>query len=205
MSIGDRIKNRRKEIGMSAETLGEKIGKAKTTIYRYESGDIMKVPSTILESIAQALNVTPAYLMGWDDAKLHKGILPVVHTKIRLLGSVACGEPIFADEEFDSYVEAGSDIKADFCVRASGDSMIGARINDGDIVFVREQSMVNNGEIAVVIINDTVTLKRVYYYKNANKLVLQSENPKYEPFVYVGEELNEIKILGKAVAFQSNL
>lgn len=205
MSIGDRIKNRRKEIGMSAETLGEKIGKAKTTIYRYESGDIMKVPSTILESIAQALNVTPAYLMGWDDSKLHKGILPVVHTKIRLLGSVACGEPIFADEEFDSYVEAGSDIKADFCVRASGDSMIGARINDGDIVFVREQSMVNNGEIAVVIINDTVTLKRVYYYKNANKLVLQSENPKYEPFVYVGEELNEIKILGKAVAFQSNL
>ena len=83
--------------------------------------------------------------------------------------------------------------------------MIGARILDGDIVFCRQQDMVENGEIAVVLINDEATLKRVYYYPEKKKLVLQAENPKYEPFVYVGEELDEIRILGKAIAFQSDV
>lgn len=83
--------------------------------------------------------------------------------------------------------------------------MIGARIKDGDIVFCVEQSMVDNGEIAAVIIGDEATLKRVYYYPEKGKLVLQAENPKYEPFVYVGEELNQIRIIGKAVAFQSDI
>jgi repressor LexA len=81
--------------------------------------------------------------------------------------------------------------------------MIGARINDGDIVFIRKQSLVNNGEIAAVIIDDQATLKRVYLENN--KLVLMAENPKYAPLIYVGEELNSIRILGKAVAFQSDV
>lgn len=88
---------------------------------------------------------------------------------------------------------------------ARGDSMVGARIKDGDIVFIRQQEMVNNGEIAAVIINDEVTLKRWYFYPNKQKLVLSPENPAYEPFVYVGEELNEIRCLGRAIAFMSNL
>ena len=100
---------------------------------------------------------------------------------------------------------AGTDINADFCLKAKGDSMIGARILDGDIVFIKEAPMVNNGEIAGVIIGDQATLKRVYYYPEKGKLILQAENPKYEPLVYIGEELNEIRILGKAVAFQSDI
>lgn len=83
--------------------------------------------------------------------------------------------------------------------------MTGARIMDGDIVFCRQQDMVNNGEIAVVLIADEATLKRVYYYPDKKKLVLQAENPKYEPFVYIAEELDQIRILGKAVAFQSDI
>ena len=83
--------------------------------------------------------------------------------------------------------------------------MIGARINDGDIVFCRSQSTVENGDVAVVIVGDEATLKRVYFYPEKKKLVLQSENPKYEPFVYVGEELADVHILGKAIAFQSDV
>ena len=83
--------------------------------------------------------------------------------------------------------------------------MIGARIYDGDIVFIRSQSTVDNGEIAAVIINDEATLKRVYYYPNEEKLILSPENPRYAPLVYIRDELESIKILGKAVAFQSTV
>ena len=133
------------------------------------------------------------------------GIYPVITKKIPLLGEIACGKPIFADEDRESYVSVGTDLKVDFCLTCRGDSMINARILDGDIVFIQQCDIVNNGEIAAVIIDDEATLKRVYYYPEKSKLVLQAENPKYEPLVYVGEELNQIRILGRAVAFQSDV
>lgn len=83
--------------------------------------------------------------------------------------------------------------------------MINACIKDGDIVFIRSLPEVNNGEIAAVAIGDTATLKRVYYNLEKNQVTLQAENPAYPPLTYVGDELKEIRILGKAVAFQSNL
>lgn len=142
-----------------------------------------------------------------EDIDIFKldNILPISTQKIPLLGSVACGEPIYAEEDKESYIVLGTNIKADFCLKAKGDSMIGARIHDGDLVFVRKQEMVDNGEIAVVLIGDEATLKRVYYYPESQKLMLQAENPSYAPFMYVGEELDQIRILGKAVAFQSDV
>ncbi len=213
MNIGQRIKARREELGISAEDLGQKIGKAKTTIYRYELGLIEKMPTSVLEAIAAALQTSPAYLMGWTEnkslsswqAQNFDNISPVQTQRVPMLGEIACGKPIWANEDRESYVQAGVNIKADFCLIARGDSMIGARIHDGDIVFCRSQNMVENGEIAAVIIGDEATLKRVYYYPDKQKLVLQAENPKYEPFVYVGSELDEINIIGKAVAFQSDV
>ena len=83
--------------------------------------------------------------------------------------------------------------------------MVGARIFDGDIVFIRRQESVDNGEIAAVAIDDEATLKRVYYYPSEGKIILMPENPKYAPLVYINEELESIKILGKAVAFQSTV
>lgn len=83
--------------------------------------------------------------------------------------------------------------------------MINARIYDGDIVFIRKQPIVENGEIAAVIVGDEATLKRVFFYPEKSKLVLNAENSKYEPLVYVGDELNQIRIIGKAVAFQSDV
>lgn len=142
-----------------------------------------------------------------DDVDIYKldNILPISTQKIPFLGSVACGEPIYADEDKESYIELGTNLKADFCLKAHGDSMIDARIYDGDLIFVRKQEMVDNGEIAVVLIGDDATLKRVYYYPDKQKLLLQPANPKYEPFIYVGQELDQIRILGKAVAFQSDV
>lgn len=129
----------------------------------------------------------------------------IAKIKLPLLGKVACGEPIFADEDRESYIMVGTDMKADFCLKCQGDSMINARIYDGDIVFVRKQDIVNNGEIAVVIIDDEATLKRFYYYKEQNLVILKPENPKYEDIVLSGDKLNEVKVLGKAIAFQSDV
>lgn len=198
---------------------GVKLGR--NDLSQYVSGKV-EPGQYKLYILGQALNVSEAWLMGYDvpmkraaasnDFTNNEGslsgydnIFPIKTHKIPLLGEIACGQPIFAAEEHESYVAVGTDIKADFCLRAKGDSMINARILDGDIVFIREQPMVENGEIAAVIIDGEATLKRVYYYQDEGKLVLQAENPYFAPLVYVGEELNTIRILGKAVAFQSDV
>lgn len=215
MNTGERIKNRRKAMNITAEELGAKVGIDRSTVYRYEKGDIEKVPISALEPFATALHTTVSYLMGWTDdpeehdicgrSKDNYGLMPVKLKRFPLLGEIACGKPIFAQEDRESYVESGTDIQADFCLKAKGDSMINARIHDGDIVFIKRQDTVNNGEIAAVIIDDEATLKRVYYYSDKGKLVLNPENSNYEPLVYAGEELDQIRIIGKAIAFQSDV
>jgi len=209
MSIGERMKQRREELGLSAEYVAERLGLDKGTIHRYERGAINKVSSDTLKKLAQVLDTSPLYLMELSEESAREisidNVYQIEVKKFPLLGTIACGKPIYAEENFESYVEAGADIKADFCLRCKGDSMINARIQDGDIVFIRKQSMVDNGEIAVVIIDDEATLKRVFYYPDKSKMVLQSENPSYEPFVYVGEEMNQIRILGKAIALQTDV
>ncbi|MFI3236779.1 MAG: S24 family peptidase [Lachnospiraceae bacterium] len=158
-----------------------------------------------LSIISQALKINEAWLMGYDVPMNRNTITSITTKSFPLIGDIACGIPKVANESLECYIEAGTNIKADFCLKAKGDSMINARIYDGDIVFVRSQDTVENGEIAVVIVNDEATLKRVFYYADHAKLVLQAENPKYEPLVYVGSELEHIRILGKAIAFQSDV
>lgn len=140
-----------------------------------------------------------------DDSDYINNIYKIDKIKLPFLGSVACGEPIYADEDRESYIMVGTDIHADFCLQCKGDSMINARIHDGDIVFVRKQDIVNNGEIAVVIIDDEATLKRFYYYKEQNMVILRPENNKYQDIVLTGEELEKVRVIGKAVAFQSDV
>lgn len=203
-----RIRSRRKELGMSQEELAEKVGyKTKSSINKIELGQNDIAQSKIYE-FAKALRTTPAYLMGWEDAPNDDhltipNIYPIEKKKFPLLGNVACGQPILATENFEGYIESGSDIHADFCLRAKGDSMVNARILDGDIVFIRKQDMVENGEIAAVLIDNEATLKRFYI---SNDIVqLNAENPSYAPQIYKKEELNGIRILGKAIAFQSDV
>lgn len=208
-----RIKELRKERNETLKEIAEAFNTSPQVISRYEL-EQTEPDFTTLSKLAEYFDVSIDYLLGRTDKRNEfasktiyeiPGISPIATRRVPMLGKVACGEPIYADEDRESYVMSGTDINADFCLTAQGDSMIGARILDGDIVFCRAQNMVDNGDIAVVLIGDDATLKRVYYYPEKKKLILQAENPKYEPFVYIGEELNEIRILGKAVAFQSDI
>lgn len=140
-----------------------------------------------------------------EDVQYFDNVYPISAKSFPMLGDIACGQPITVNEERELYVNAGTDVHADFCLRCKGDSMIGARIYDGDIVFIRKQEIVDNGEIAAVVINDEATLKRVSYFPEKNIIILKAENPKYEDLVYTGEQLDHIVILGKAVAFQSDI
>lgn len=208
--IKDILKNQRVKLGLTMLEVAQRVGVSEGTVSRWESGDIANMRRDKIMALSKALQIPPATIMGWesDDQDViltPNNIYPITRKRFPLLGEIACGEPIFADEDHETYVEASADIKADFCLTAKGDSMIGARIQDGDIVFIREMPMVNNGEIAAVIIDNEATLKRVYYYPDKAKLILNPENPAYEPLVYIGEELNQIRILGKAVSFMSNL
>ena len=213
-TIGSRIRNRREELGLSQDELGKRLGyKSRSSINKIEL-DQRSLTQSKIKAIADALETTPSYIMGWNEPdlkldeenlKFFDNLFPIETKKFPLLGNIACGKPIFADEQFEAYVDAGANIKADFCLRAKGDSMIGARIYDGDIVFIHKQEMVDDGEIAAVLIDDEATLKRVYYDQENNVIQLFAENPQYKTMRFVGEELNHIRILGKAVALQTDI
>ncbi len=204
---GNKFKELRRAKGLTLEYLASELGTTKQTIHKYETGIITNIPPEKIERLASLLGTTPSELMGWAKKEEASPFSRVDFSTKRLpiLGDIACGAPIYANEEYESYVSADSRLDADFCLRAHGDSMIQARIFDGDIVFIRSQNTVDNGEIAAVIIGDEATLKRVYFYPEDSKLLLVPENPKYAPLLFMGDELNSVKILGKAVAFQSSL
>ncbi|MCR5730970.1 MAG: helix-turn-helix domain-containing protein [Ruminococcus sp.] len=217
--IGSRIKTIREEKGLTQEELAKALGLNKSTIQRYENAKIEKIKLPVIDAIAQKLNVNPEWLSNKTDVRTsylsnekdslaelmqkYDNIKPIKLKRFPMLGEIACGKPIFADEDREHYIMADMDIDADFCLTAKGDSMINARIYNGDIVFIKEMPMVENGDIAAVIIEDEATLKRVYYYPEKGKLILNPENPSCEPLVYIGDELNYIRILGKAVYFMS--
>lgn len=205
MEFKDLIKNRRIEIGATLEDIAKIVGVSKATVQRWESGNIANIRRDKIVKLAKALNVSPAYLMGWEEEPVfsHPDILPIETKKLPIIGSMACGEPIYEEEDFEAYVVVGAQIKADAAVRAKGDSMINARIHDGDLVFIKYQPIVENGEIAAVWVDDGFTIKRVYRY--GDTLVLRPENPDYDEMIYTENDGVAIKIIGKAIAFQSDV
>lgn len=198
LTIGERIRRRRKQLGLSVDDIAKKLGKDRATIYRYESSEIENLPLNVLEPLAKVLRVSPGYLMGWEN------IIPYKTKKVPMLGEIPAGEPMMVAEECcEYYVEVDESISVDFCLRVKGDSMINARIQDGDLVFIRKQPIVENGEIAAILIDGEVTLKR--FYKNGNGVILKPENSKYQPKYYTEKDFKDIRILGKAIFFQSKL
>ena len=211
MTVGEKIREARLKKGYTQTELAELLGyKSRSSINKIEV-EGRDIPRSSVIKFAKALDVTPAYLMGWEDEPKPEQSLydrfdnlhPVKLKRFPLLGEIACGEPIYAEEDHESYVSADADIRADFCLKAKGDSMINARIYDGDIVYIRQQDTVENGEIAAVLIENEATLKRVKLLPD--RIILEPENPLYDPLVYRGEEMNELRILGKAVAFTSSV
>jgi repressor LexA len=185
-----------------------KVRLGKNDLSQYISGKV-EPRQNKLYVLAYTLNVNEAWLMGYDvsperheeDFSMPDNTKPISTKRFPMLGEIACGKPIMAEQEYETYIEASSNINADFCLIAKGDSMINARIFDGDVVFIKEQPIVENGEIAAVIIDNEATLKRVYI--KSDRIILRPENPVYDDIVYEKEEMNNVRILGKAVAFTS--
>lgn len=206
MDLGEKIKKLRIEQGLTLEEVGNRVGVGKSTVRKWESGEIANMRRDKISLIAKALGVSPAYLMGWDENSssdaLPSNIIPIRIEKVPLLGSIAAGEPILAHEEFDTYIEADADIRCNFALRVDGDSM-SPTINYGDVVFIRKQDDVDDGQIAAVLIDDSATLKRVYHIPNGVHLL--SDNPKYPPMIFTLPDCDTIRILGRAVAFKRML
>lgn len=207
MTIYERIEQLRKAQKISQGKLEKELGFSNGSVSKWKNST--PTPER-LQKIADYFNVTVDYLMtGENNVKPStlSNIFPIELKRFPMAGEIACGIPKYANEDRESYVMAGTNIKADFCLRASGDSMINARILDGDIVFIKKQDMVENGEIAAVVVNSysEATLKRIFYYPEKGLLILKPENPAYEDFIFTGEELNQVHILGKAIAFQSDV
>ena len=200
---GKKIKARREELGLTLEQLGQAVGVGKSTVRKWETGMIANMRRDKIAILAKALKTTPAYLMGWDDEiPLASNIEPLPETKkIPIVGEIACGAPILAQENITDYADMPKTIHADFALICKGDSMVGAGIQDGDIVYIKKQDIIQNGQIAVVIVNSDceATLKR--FYRDGNKVTLTPENPAYPPMVYVNEEINSLRIVGRAVGY----
>lgn len=200
-SFGDMLIYLRKKHNMSQGELAKRSGVSRSSIGMYELG--AREPSfETLEAFADIFNVNMDTLLGKTD--LPPGVFPFRNmSRIPLLGSIACGSPILAQENISDYVDLPGHIRADYALACKGDSMINARIYDGDIVYIRQQDTVENGEIAAVRIGDEATLKRVYY--NGSRVILRACNPLYPDMEYDGEQLDGFQVLGRAVAFTSTI
>ena len=219
MELREKLLALKTENGLTTDALSERSGVPKGTINKLLNGETRNPTTQTLRRLAKALNcpletlcgqptdIPGVYrlgaLTGDAQALMARGELTPVHRRrVPLLGKIAAGKPILCEEEVE-VVGCDDHLQCDFALKVSGDSMVGARIHDGDIVFIRSQEDVDDGQIAAVIIDDRATLKRVYHIPNGVQLL--SENPKYPPMVFTYPEHECIRILGRAVGFQSRL
>lgn len=219
MELYEKLNRLKTENGLTTEALSERSGVPKGTLNKLLNGETRNPTAQTLRRLARALNcpldelcgapseIPGVYRLGdlRDPAQklLDRGeLMRVSVRKVPLLGEIAAGQPIACVEDI-GLAECGEGVRCDFALRVRGDSMVGARIHDGDVVYVRRQDGVDDGQIAAVMIDGEATLKRVYHI--ANGLQLLSENSKYPPMIFTLPERDDIRILGLAVAFTSRL
>ena len=211
MDFKNRLKLLRESMDLNKRELADKLGFSPSIISMYEAGE-RKPSIENLEILADPFNVDINYLLGKTDyttrivnafnvQNLFTLDDKILKKKIPLLGTIAAGEPILAEQNIEDYVDIESAVQADFCLRVKGSSMINAGIQDGDIVFIRKQPDVEDGEIAAVLIDDEATLKRVFKFKG--EVQLRAENPKFKPITLNGDK--NVLILGKATYKSSKL
>lgn len=196
------LRKRRKELGLTLAQIADMMGVAEATVQRWESGNIKSIRYEKMGKLAEILRVNPASFMGWEEsAPLPSNMEPLGEMqKIPLIGQIACGAPILAEENIEDYVDLPKHIRADYALECKGESMAGAGICDGDVVYIRKQEKVNNGQIAAVLVDeDEATLKRFYY--DGTTVTLVAENPAVPPRVFTGEDINRQRVVGLAVAF----
>jgi len=202
--IGKQIKALRTALKMTQKELGDILGKGISTISEWEAGK--RSPDVdLLEAIADALHTTPAKLMGYADDTFDAFSIPGIERpdvyKVPLVGEIACGTPITAEENIEDYINVCNDIKCDFVLRCKGNSMA-PKLLDGDLVMIRKQDDVQEGQIAAVLVDTEATLKHVYRLPGNQGVQLVSDNPDYAPQVYLRENAQLVRILGLAVGYQ---
>lgn len=206
MNLYERIEDLCKSKKISINKMCGIASISSSVLYDIKSGRKTDLNRKTAEKIAAALEISVDELYGTEKSShLPEGFMPLPQTKkVPRLGVISCGDPINSEENFDGYDDVPEHIVCDFTLKCEGDSMIGARINDGDLVYIRQQSTVENGQIAAVLIDGTEKLlKRVYI--NDDSVILQAENPAYPPKVFSKEDMNRVSIIGKAVGFTSVL
>lgn len=209
--MGIRIKQVRLEKGLVQKDIADQVGVAISTIQRYENGAYDRPKLPVVQAIARALDVDPAWLVGKVDERrsYYDDALPSNVTRIPplrsipLIGCIACGTPILAAQNIEANIFLPETVNADYALRCKGDSMTGADILDGDIVYIRQDADVINGQIYAVMVGEgevtEATLKHVY--QTPDTLTLTADNPAYPPMIYQGEQLARVRIIGKAVGF----
>lgn len=202
MTVGDRIRQARLEQDVTQQELADYIGVSKQAVYKYENNIVTNIPTDKVDAIARRLKVSPAYLMGWEEqptpaTPIPPGFDPMPDMDtIPLVGRIACGTPITAEQNTEGMVCVPSSWRATFTLICRGSSME-PRIHDGDLVAIRSQEIVETGEIAAVRIGEEATLKHVYLHDNF--IELRPENPAFESIILTKEEMNTVVIEGKAV------
>ncbi len=200
--LSRRILQRRRELGLSQEELAERMGyRSKSSITKLEKG-INDIPQSKVEDFAAALETTPAWLLGLEPSlpAPPPGFEPLPEmVRVPLVGSIACGTPITAEQNIECYIGVPAAWHADFALTCHGSSM-SPTICDGDIVCIRRQPEVEQGEIAAVRVGDEATLK--HFHRQGDTVMLLADNAAVcPPMIYAGPQLNEIQIEGRAVGF----
>ena len=213
MELREKLFRLKEARGMTTEALSGRSGVPKGTINKLLTGETRNPTSQTLKKLAEALDCPLEELLGrpseipgvfrlGERQSDSAGLLHVQRRSVPVLGEIAAGEPVFCDEDVE-FAACDADGGCDFALRVRGDSMVGARLFDGDLVFIRRQNDVDDGRIAAVVVDGHATLKRVYHVPGG--LHLLSENPKYPPMRFLFEDHEELRILGQAISFHSKL
>lgn len=211
MSIAQKIKLLRERKGLTQEELARMIHTTKQSIYKYENGIVTNIPLEKIEQIAKVLGTTPAWLMGWADQSTQGGQIPGAaayqpNVRIPALGRISAGLPLYAEQNIEGYmsIELPDDGEY-FALIARGDSMDALGIKDGYTLIVRRQTAVDNGDVAVVLVDgQDATVKRVYVQGDQVTLMPQSSNPMHLPQIYSAAN-DDIRIQGKVMKVFFNL
>ena len=207
-NIGEYLAKRRQDLGLMQNEVGSYVGVSEGTVSRWESGYIKNMKRNNIYKLAQILRISPLVLLNdtipadqENDMPQAKNIIPFNAKRVPLVGRIAAGTPILAEQNIDGYENLADGVQADFCLEVQGDSMIGANIHSGDIVFIRQQGDVDDGAIAAVLVDDGATLKR--FYRHDGAVELRPENPRYKSMIFTADNCQQFRVLGKAVALQT--
>ena len=196
-TLGDRMRILRSGRGLTQQAVAEALGVSRSAVAMWEKNEREPNLET-LAALAKLLNVPMTALVEREERPLPENVRPARYRRIPLLGAIAAGEPIFAGEEHETYVDVGGSVQADFALEVQGESMEPV-YKDGDVVYIRSQSDVSDGQVAAVVIDDSATLKRVYHLPIGVQLM--PINPAFAPMLFTPENSDSVRILGLAVGY----